>query len=208
MADRRGRTRPRAAARSLAVVLALGLAACTPTPSATPPPTATPAPTPTGVASPEPTASAEPSPTLLPTTGPTGISGARPCTAIDLKASHGLVEGAAGSIFTTVVLVAGQTCSLNAFPAFGLRDANGAELVGSVAGGQGRLDLDPNASYESAVRFANWCGTDPAFPLELVLRLGAEEVTVTGSSFPDEGSLPACAGGGGPVLEASGWEAP
>ena len=89
----------------------------------------------------------------------------------------------------------------------GIRDANGGELVGSTTGGAGRIDLDPNASYTSGVRFANWCNPDPAFPLSLVIRIGAGEVGVTGSSFPDEGDMPPCNGGGGPVLEAGQWEA-
>lgn len=89
----------------------------------------------------------------------------------------------------------------------GLRDANGAELVGSTAGGAGRIDLDPNASYSSEVRFANWCDPDPASPVALVLRIGADEVGVTGSSFPEVGDMPPCNGAGGPRLEAGAWGA-
>jgi hypothetical protein len=137
---------------------------------------------------------------------PSAISAAPACTAKDLKASHDLVEGAAGSQFTTVILVAASSCSVTAFPAMGLRDADGRELVGSTASGSGRIDLDPNASYTSAVRLSNWCSPDPVFPLALVIRVGAEEVAVTGSSFPDEGDMPPCNGGGGPSLEAGPWE--
>src|SRR5204862_2968906 len=116
-----------------------------------------------------------------------------------------LVEGAAESRLTTVVLVAAAKCSVDLHPAMGIRDANGRELVGSTAGGAGRIDVDPNASYTSAVRFANWCNPDPLFPLSLVIRLGAEAVVVTGSPFPDEGDMLPCNGGGGPVLEAGAW---
>ena len=207
MADRRGRIRARAAAPLVAAAFTFALLACAPSPPATPTPAPTATPFATITATMIPTQSAaSPSPTLLPSPAGTGISGAQPCTASQLKASHGIVEGAAGSRLTEVVLVASESCSVDAFPAFGIRDANGAELVGSVAGGPGRIDLDPDASYQSALRFANWCGTDPTFPLSLVLRVGAEEVDVTGSSFPDEGDLPPCNGGGGPLLEAAAWE--
>jgi hypothetical protein len=206
MADRRGSARTRAAAPFLAVVLVLGPVACSATPTAEP--TATPLQTST----PGPTVTELPSPSAVATTaatapGPSAVSAALACTAAELKASHDLVEGAAGSRLTTVLIVAASTCSVDAFPTMGLRDAGGAELVGSVAGGPGRIDLDPNVSYTSGVRLANWCNPEPAFPLSLVVRIGAEEVGVTGSSFPDEGDMPPCNGGGGPVLEAGQWEA-
>jgi hypothetical protein len=194
-----GRVRARAAVSLLAAAVALGLVGCSPTPSASP----TAAPTPTFTSAPTIAPSAPP--TVAPTTAATASAGTPACTAADLKASHGLVEGAAGSRLATVVLVAQVACSIDAYPAVGLRDAGGAVLVGGVAGGPGRIDLDPNGSYESAVRFGNWCGTDPAFPLTLDLRIGGGEVAVTGSSFPEEGDMPPCNGGGGPVLEAGAW---
>jgi Protein of unknown function (DUF4232) len=202
MADRRGTSRS-AAAPLVAIALALGLVACTQAPAAIPTgaPTVESTPAPTLV----PTASAPPA-TVRPTATETEPANVAACTKADLKASHGLVEGAAGSRLTTLVLVAATTCSVDLYPALGLRDANGGELVGSASGGPGRIDLEPNASYQSDVRLANWCGPDPAFPLALELRLGAEEVTVTGSSFPEEGDMPPCNGGAGPVLEAGAWE--
>ena len=206
MADRRGSARTRAAAPFLASLLVLGLVACSATPSAQP--TAAPFQTTT----PSPVVTELPSQSAAATTQATtpaasAASGAVACTAADLKASHDLVEGTAGSRLTTVLIVAASPCSVDLFPALGLRDANGTELVGSASGGPGRLDLDPNVSYTSGVRLANWCSPEPAFPLSLVVRIGAEEVGVTGSSFPDEGDMPPCNGGGGPVLEAGQWEA-
>ena len=199
MNDRRGHSRTRFAASLLAGAAALGLIGCSP--AATPSPTAAPTPTFTS----PPTVAPSAPPTILPTTAATAAAGAPACTAADLKASHGLVEGAAGSRLTTVVLVAQVACSIDAYPAVGLRDAHRAVLVGAVAGGAGRIDLDPDRSYESQVRFGNWCGTEPAFPLTLELEIAGEEVAVTGSSFPDEGEMPPCNGGGGPVLEARAW---
>jgi hypothetical protein len=203
MADRRGSARKRAAAPALAGLVVPILLACSATPTAAP--TAGPTLPPAATATAAPTASEAP-PTQSPTPASSAISGARACAAADLKASHDLVEGAAGSQFTTVVLVAASRCSIGSFPTVGLRDANHRELAGSTAGGTGRIDLDPNASYTSAVQLSNWCSPDPAFPLMLVIRIGAEEVPVSGSSFPDEGDMPPCNGGGGPQLKAGQWE--
>jgi hypothetical protein len=206
MADRRGRTSIRAAAQLLAVVVVL--AACSSTPSPTPaPPTPSPVvtPAPSLVASVAPP-SVAPSPSSPP--AETQDSGAAQCEPADIKASHGRVEGAAGSIFTTVVLSSAFACSVDRYPAFGLRDANGAVLVGGAAGGPGRLELDPELTYETNVRLANWCADDPDFPLTFELILGGATEEVTGGSFPEEGDVPPCNGDtAGRILEATQWEA-
>jgi hypothetical protein len=208
MADRRGPPRIRAAAPLLAALLGLGVVACSPTPSAEPSevPSVAPATQPaTVVPSALPTESAASTATATPAA--TGISAAPPCAAADLKASHDLVEGAAGSRLTTVVLVAASTCSVDLFPAMGIRGGDGTQLVGSTSTGSGRIDLHPDVSYSSAVRFANWCGLEPESSLSLVIRVGPDEVPVTGGSYPEPGDMPPCNGGGGPVLEAGQWEA-
>ena len=153
-----------------------------------------------------PTASEAP-PTEAATPAPTSVSAASACTAADLEASHDLVEGAAGSRLTTVVLTAATPCSVDLFPAMGIRDGAGTELVASTTTGSGRIDLDPDVSYSSEIRFANWCNPEPKYPLALVIRIGVEEVGVTGSSFPEAGDMPPCNGVGGPRLEAGQWEA-
>ena len=198
--DRRGHASVPVAA-SLAFLVSALLAACATTPTAPPAiPTTGPSAGPvTAAPSVAPVTTAPTSPPASTTTG------APACTAADLKASHGLVEGAAGSRLTEMVLVAGVACSIDLFPTLGLRDANGAAIVGGVAGGAGRLDLSPEVSYTSSARVANWCVAEPPFPIELEVRLGAEELAVTGSSFPEEGDLPPCNGDGGPILEAGAW---
>jgi len=201
MADRRGRARTRAAAPYLAGLMALASAACSAFPSTTPS-AATAAPPTEAVTA----AATEPAAqTAAATPAPSSTSEAPVCTASDLKASHGLVEGAAGSRVTTVVLVAVSACSLDVYPAMAIHDGAGGELVASTTAGSGRVDLDPDASYASDVRFANWCGPEPTFPLTLVILIGGAELTATGSSFPDAGAMPPCSGNGGPVLEASPW---
>lgn len=197
---RRGHELPVAA--PILVAVAALLAACgTQTPTA-------PAASTTGPTTPPLTTA----PTLAPATvapvsaaPPTAAAGAPACTAADLKASHGLVEGAAGSRITEVVLVTATACAIDSFPTFGLRDETGAAIVGGTAGGTGSIDIAPDASYTSAVRIANWCTTDPAFPVTLELRIGGEELAVSGSSFPEEGNLPPCNGSGAPILEAGAW---
>jgi Protein of unknown function (DUF4232) len=189
---------------TLAISLLAGIAACNATPSATPAdaqvvtaaPSAAPSVAPPTVA---------PSPSPVP--AETAAAGAPQCEPADLKASHGLVGGGAGSRFTTVVLVASAPCSVDLYPAFGLKDGSGALLVNAVAGGPGRIDLDPKGSYQSNVRLANWCADDPAFPLHFELLVGGEEEEVTGGSFPEEGDLPPCNGEAvGRVFEAQPWE--
>jgi hypothetical protein len=206
MHDRRGRTGATLAASLLVLVAACTSPGPTVVPSSIAPPTTSPtveAPTP--VASPADTVAPTAEQTAPPATEP---AGAAACEPSDLKASHGLVEGAAGSRFTTVVLSAAVACSVDLFPAFALRDANDTPLVGAAAAGPGRLDLDPDATYESNVRLGNWCADDPAFPLQFVLRVGGAEVEVTGGPFPEAGDLPPCNGETqGPMLEASSWEA-
>ena len=206
MADRRGSARTRTAAPLAVVVLALAITGCSSTPSAAPSAGPTMLPTIDATATALPSATAV-EPSQPATAEPSAISAAPACTGADLKASHDLVEGAAGSVLTTVVLVAAAPCSVDLFPAMGLRDANGSDLLASTPTGAGRLDLDPDLSYSSAVRLGNWCNPEPSFPLSLVIRIGAEQVAVTGSSFPEQGELPPCNGGGGPVFETGQWEA-
>jgi hypothetical protein len=211
--DRRGHASVPVAARASALlaagVLALGLAACQTTPSTSAtyqPITAapvTPAPSPTSAPS---VAPATVAPTTAATPAPTSVAGAPACTAADLKASHGITDGAAGSLFTEVLLVSNAACSIDAFPALGLRDSTGTAILGGASGGPGRIELTPGVPYTSNVRVSNWCAEEPSFPLELELIVGSEEVAVTGGSFPEDG-VPPCNGEGGPILEGSEWVA-
>ena len=107
------------------------------------------------------------------------------------------------------MLSPGIACSVDLFPAFGLRDANGAILVGGAAGGSGRIELDTALTYETNVRLANWCADDPDFPLRFELLLGGAAEEVTGAtSFPEDGDVPPCNGETvGRILEAGPWEA-
>jgi hypothetical protein len=183
------------------LVLALSVLACDARPAATPAVTtiATP-PSPTSQPTAAP-ATVEP----VPTAEDTGTAGTPACPLADLKASHGRVEGAAGSLNTEVVLVSATTCSVDAFPPLSLRDATGAALVSATSAGPGAIDLVAGVAYTSAARLANWCAPEPEFPLQLAIVLCGDELPVTGSAFPEEGDLPPCNGEGGPILEATGW---
>lgn len=200
MKDRRGHRLPVAALLSLLVPGLLAACGST-TPTAVPNLTTGPT---IGPATAPPVASA---PIASITPPSTAGAFAPPCAAADLKASHGLVEGAAGSVLFEVVLVAAAACSVDAFPTLGIRDAGGAAIVGGVAAGGGRIDLSPGGSYTSVVRISNWCIADPAFPLTLEIRLRAGELAVSGPLFEDDGGLPPCNGEGGANLEAQAWTA-
>ncbi|MGH9889058.1 MAG: hypothetical protein ACREBE_26230 [bacterium] len=141
----------------------------------------------------------------LPTVTDTGTAGTPPCLLADLKASHGLIEGAAGSRDTQVVLVSASTCSVDAFPALRLRDSTGAGLISAPSASPGAIDLVPGVAYTSNVRVANWCAPNPSFPLSLSVVLGEDELAVTGGSFPEDGDLPPCNGETGPRLEGTAW---
>jgi hypothetical protein len=194
MLDRRG--------LATALVLAVAVLGCGPSPSPSP----TIAGTPGATVPPIGPASAPPETQVpVPTAIDTATAGTPPCAVADLKASHGLVEGAAGSRLTEVVIVAAGTCSIDAFPALALRDANGTALLSGPSIGPGGIDLVPGVAHVSQVRLANWCAPEPAFPLELAIIVAGAELPVTGGSFPDEGDLPPCNGDGGPILEGSAW---
>ncbi len=184
---------------SAALVLAVAVIGCNPAASPSLTPTQAATLTPTAV----PTAAATLAP--LPTAVDTGSAGTAPCLVADLKASHGLVEGAAGSRLTEVILVSSVTCSIDAYPTLGLRDADGTALLSGPAIGPGGIDLVPGVANVSQVRLANWCAPEPAFPLELEIIISGAELPVTGGSFPDDGDLPPCNGDGGPILEGSAW---
>jgi hypothetical protein len=184
-------------------ILGLLLGGCGTSPS---PPATTVAPSiaPTAVASPGGTAAATESPAALPTPAASGPATAA-CSAADLKVSHGLVEGTAGSRDTEVVLVTAARCVLPAWPTFGLRDAAGRGLVAGAPGGSGEAVIAPGGSYASEVQFSNWCGAEQTDPLTLVLQVGGESIAVTGGPFPEEGDMPPCTATGLPMLSGTAW---
>jgi hypothetical protein len=189
-----------------AVLATLVLAACSTGPTAAPPNGPTPgAPSaPSSLAPASPSAGASTLPSPSPEPSPTGPTAAL-CEPADVKVSHGLVEGTAGSRNTEVILVTAISCAVPAWPTFGIRDVTGQALIAGPAGGPGYLTLFAGQPYASAVRVANWCGLDPSFPLTLELLLGANPVAVEGGSFPDEGDMPPCTANQTPLLEGTAW---
>jgi hypothetical protein len=183
--------------------LAVGLVACGPaTPTASPAPvTAAPTDTPAATLTP---ATPTPAATVTPPAAVTAAPGTTPCGTTDLKASHGLVEGAAGSIITEVVLEADADCTVETSPSLGLQDKTGAALITATPAGPGSIQLTAGDAYTSQIRIANWCEPEPAFPLALVLWIDDEKLIVTGGSFPD-GGMPGCLGTGGARLESTPW---
>jgi hypothetical protein len=193
----------RRAALAVAGLLAgVLIAACGPGPTLAPPSEPPPSLVPTASVEPTPEATATDAPTASPQDTGSGVAA---CAAADLKASHGIVEGTAGSRETEVVLVSAVRCALPAWPAVQLRDGLGVALVAGPSGGTGETVVQPGGSYVSAVQLSNWCGSEPAYPLTLDLLLEGETVAVSGGPFPEEGDLPPCAGGQLPILSATAW---
>jgi hypothetical protein len=185
--------------------LAVGLVACGPsTPTASPAPVM-PAPTNSPAATITP-ATPTPVPTVAPTAVSTPVGGVAVCGVADLKASHGLVDGAAGSIITEVVLESNTHCTVETSPALGLQDKSGTALITATPAGPGSIELVAGGAYTSQIRIANWCAPEPAFPLALILWIDDEKLVVTGGSFPDSG-MPGCLGTGGVRLESTPWVA-
>jgi len=190
----------RTSARAAILVVSLLVAAgCESAVATSPPPTVRPATV-------QPSAPEPPTEGPIETPGPTADSDAPPCALGDLKASHGLVEGAAGSLLTEVLLVSAATCSVDAFPTLVLRDGRGGELLRAAAAGPGSIDLAIGVAYGSQVRLANWCLPLPAFPLTLGIALSAGELAVSGTGFGEADGLPPCnAGDGAEGLVGSAW---
>lgn len=191
------------------LILAGVVGGCGPVTPSPAPSTAAPTETATALPTLAPTVPAtEPAMTAIPIpTGPldTGGAGTPPCAPADLKASHGLVEDADGSRHTDVVLEAADTCSVDAFPAFSLRDGAGATVVEGPSAAPGATDLVGGVAYTSRVGLANWCVTGAVFPVSLQLVVDGSELFVSGGSFPEEDNPPSCDGDGSPVLDAGAW---
>lgn len=135
----------------------------------------------------------------------TGSAGTPPCAPADLKASHDLVEDAGGSRRTEVVLEPANTCSVDAFPAFSLRDGSGSTVVEAASAAPGALDLVGGVAYTSQVALANWCAPEAVFPVSLELFVDGSNLFVSGGSFPEEDNPPACDSDGAPILDADAW---
>ena len=194
------------------------LAACGPRPPA---PTSTPtasepsasgsAPTPTPLdAVPSPTPAAE-----APTATPVAAASEPPlsaawCTDEDLAVSHGLVEGAAGSRFTTVTLTVegASDCALANPPAYELRDANGNTIALARTGPIEAIVVSPGTVAASDVQLANWC-QEAAQPFGLFLLVeGEAAILVGGGPFPEAGELPNCIGPGDVNFAGGAWALP
>jgi len=198
----------RGARAALAVLVCLLAIACAPQPGTTgesgPPTTPNPS-LPDEPAMTIPTVTEPPIDEPAPTATDDGTAGTPPCELFDLKASHGLVEATNDTRSTEVVLVAAATCSVDAFPTFGLVDGKGGSIETGDGGGPGALDLVPGVAYRTEVTVTGWCLADPSFPVNLRLMTPTGALDVTGDAFLD-GDLPDCASGTGPTIEATAWE--
>ena len=153
-------------------------------------------------ATPEPALTFEPEPSDT----DTGAPGTPPCDISALKASRGITEVDADDRTTEVVLVAADTCSVDADPTLLLQDGDGNVLVAASPGGPGGIDLVGGVAYTTLLRLSNWCLGEPAYPVRIGITHAARTLLVTGDSFPDDGDLPPCVHeDADPVLTGTAW---
>lgn len=189
------RHRPTPAA-ALAVLIALLLGACgpSPTPSSPLPPSASPS------NSAGPSASSTPSPAGSPAA----------CASADIQATGGPWGGAAGSRGSDIVVdnrgVA--ACLLPAGPTIALVDQGGTVLVANTPARVGTgPEIAPNGRIGFSLVFGNWCDPPVSLPLHFRLALASEAVDIEGLSVSTSDELPPCNGPGQPAsLSTTDWE--
>lgn len=190
--------------------LAMLLSACgTPVPTPSPLPSIAPAPSPLPTEVPD----TFDIPSFTPETDPpepsdtdTGSPGTPACAVDALKASRGITEVDGDDRTTEVVLVAADTCSIDAYPTLLLQDADSNIVVAANPAGPGGIDLVGGVAYSSEVRLGNWCLDEPSYPVSIGILQGIQTLLVTGDSFPEEGDLPACLHeDADPVLSGTAW---
>jgi len=190
------------AAATLVVACSTTAPSPSPLPSLPPPPAATPTEVPDTFDVPSFTPETDPP---EPTDSDTGSPGTPPCDIDAVKASHGLIDIDGDDRTTEVVLVAADTCSVDAYPELALVAPGGKAIAHADAAGAGAIDLVGGVAYTSEVRISNWCG-DVAFPVEIRIVHDGSSIVVTGDSFPDQDNLPPCVHQDAPpVLSGTAW---
>jgi hypothetical protein len=142
---------------------------------------------------------------------PPDSPGSGTCEPSDVTLTSEAWGGAAGSRGTvaTITLAAGRpACILPAALAVQIHGADGTLLVSgeSVAAG-GPVSLEPGAAFASGIAWSNWCGSDPAAPVTVALRLGSwaswEPVNVPAGGVSP---IPPCLGDGPTTLSVSEFQ--
>lgn len=117
--------------------------------------------------------------------------------------------GAAGSRGTTVTITLspGQSaCTLATLVMAQIDDADGTALVsGASVEPGGSVSLQPGGTFAIGVAWSNWCGSDPAVPVTLSLKLEGWPFWMPVN--PPAGGLnpvPPCLGGAGSSLSVTG----
>jgi hypothetical protein len=131
------------------------------------------------------------------------------CAPMDVALSAEAWGGAAGSRGTvvTVTLADGRyPCALGGRVAGLISDANGAVLVSGQSEAAAPVNLEPVGSFTVGVAWSNWCGADPAAPVNLALKFEGWATAVSVNT-PGDAPVPPCNGPGAPSsLSVTGLE--
>jgi hypothetical protein len=148
-------------------------------------------------------------------TGPSVAATTEPiaaCGVGDIALAAEAWGGAAGSRGTvvTVSLTPGRyACVLPTAVHASVVDASGAELVAvrTPATG-GTVALEPGATFDVGVAWSNWCGAEPAAPMNLLVGFGSGSPRLVGEpgSIPAS-AVPPCNGDGPSVLSLTDLQA-
>jgi hypothetical protein len=198
-------------------IVALGLAACgTTTPSVSPasslaatsvpsaavtptsPPTAA---VPSAVATPVATAAAT----------PVASAAAGPCKTLEVIATAGPINGAAGSreADITVKSAGAGSCRLPTIPVIAVVDSSNRELLRSKLP---TTDEGPMLTSKRAEAFSflmsNWCDQTATFPFRFELELAGGSAPIAGLTMTAD-DVPPCNGPGQPAsISTNGWTGP
>ena len=147
-----------------------------------------------GSQSPDPTTSAPPT-----ASAPAPADGA-PCRSADFAVSSDAWDAGAGSRGTTVVFRAVDSvvgCRLGGALAGRITDGTGSVLVEAQSDSMSSAIVTGGTQLEIGVAWSNWCGPEPARPLEMSVTLAGDDAAIP--LVPPPGTeilVPPCMGAG------------
>jgi hypothetical protein len=163
-------------------------------------------------------------PSRSPSVAPSPTSSRPPsitaCQAADITAVILGWQGAAGSRIADVEITNGSTypCFIQGTPGLQLIDASGRVLIDSAtAGPSGEphvgptdqpFELAPGGRLRTEVQASNYCGAEPAQPIDIAFTLPSDGGRFVAKPGPGESSamaVPPCLGSTGSHIVMNGW---